>query len=423
MREVHRTWFARSSSQESCGRDLVPLGNPSIHRDPETGRCYLRGVKRCGNRWACPVCARSRAIETSQEIREQLRRHREAGGEVAFVTCTLPHHAGHTCEEVRDAVSESWGYMLRGSPWGRWGERLGYVGQIRALEVTHGPNGWHWHVHALLFLEDLPDEELRDAYVRDPNLEGGEGPGGHWRPSLLCWMRNRWERRIRTWYLGDDRALERMNLSRGQYLPDGVDPLFGEPNRQHGVRVTRADEDAGEYVGKMGLFREISAIDLKRGHTEGHRTPFQILRDVCRTWTERDRRLWQAYVDATEGKAQTYTSPAVRERYARDEQLELEEEREPEDDLLLEVKTELWRLCRQMRDAFDLQIVDRAQEGGAEAVVEWLRELVAQADVGKVVGYSREQRFAYLREPVEPPGDPPPDPVDEQTNLDVGRAA
>jgi hypothetical protein len=39
-------------------------------------------------------------------------------------------------------------------------ELFGIVGVVRVVEVTHGRNGWHPHVHALVFARDLDDQSL-----------------------------------------------------------------------------------------------------------------------------------------------------------------------------------------------------------------------------------------------------------------------
>ena len=36
---------------------------------------------------------------------------------------------------------------------------MGCVGWVRTVEVTHGANGWHVHVHALLIWKNQVDQE------------------------------------------------------------------------------------------------------------------------------------------------------------------------------------------------------------------------------------------------------------------------
>lgn len=429
LRQVHQDLFATSEAESQCGRAPAPrrggFHNPEIRRDAD-GRCWTWGVRVCGNAWKCATCAPRVARRKGEELQAAIEDHRQAGGSVYMLTLTLPHHAGHRCEDVRDAVLKSWSYLLGSSPWKRQAARIQYVGVVRSLETTHGPNGWHWHVHAVLFLDGtLQEEELADCYRWDPDHEQGAGPDQKWRPSLLCWMRDRWARRVRTWYFDREGELARMNLNRGNHLPDHLEEAFGEPSRHHGVRLQAGDRGAGWYVTKMGLGRETTGLAEKKGRT-GHRTPFQILHDVCNSWSTRDVRLWREYVAATEGKAHVYWSSEVRKRYRdkEEDQIELGLEEAEEAELVVEVDADLWREAVRHDTDAPTRMVQEAERGGASAVVQYLSRLI---DAGPTrdayeVRYNSAQRYVRLaagwkrRESYQ---HPEPSPVEEDPQLDL----
>lgn len=59
-------------------------------------------------------------------------------------------------------VTETFRKVKQGKAWTQGRDRFGWLGDVRALEVTHGDNGWHPHIHALVFLKDWTDKD--DAY-------------------------------------------------------------------------------------------------------------------------------------------------------------------------------------------------------------------------------------------------------------------
>jgi hypothetical protein len=89
------------------------------------------------------IC-RARQIETA------LRQHVDAGGSALLATYTVPHTRDESLPAVLARLADTWRRYARNA----WHDVLGehYVGNVRALEVVHGVNGWHPHYHALVFV-------------------------------------------------------------------------------------------------------------------------------------------------------------------------------------------------------------------------------------------------------------------------------
>jgi hypothetical protein len=134
------------------------------------------GLVTCGSVWSCPRCsaviAHSRAEEISSAVRECHRR----GGTVYLMTLTMRHTAEDRLKDVWNALSQGWRSAFGTRSWsgqrlrtaersGRTfdipaimgdAERFDVAGLTRVVEATygspaHGGNGWHLHVHALIF--------------------------------------------------------------------------------------------------------------------------------------------------------------------------------------------------------------------------------------------------------------------------------
>jgi hypothetical protein len=178
----------------NCGRKMV--GNrATLHQC--NGIAHFGGVETCGSIWVCPVCAAKITEGRRAEIDHILQAHREAGGRAYMATFTLPHYAFQACAPLRRAVSDCWRKVKSGKAWVEARERYGWLGDIRALEITHGRNGWHPHLHVLILLEPWADK--REAYA------------------LGGWMFDRWAA-----------AVERTGLGRCSVDAFSFEPVDGE---------------------------------------------------------------------------------------------------------------------------------------------------------------------------------------------------
>ena len=145
-----------------CGR--VRRGNVVGVRSGPTGAGFS-GLVTCGSPWACPVCNAKimavRRLEIGAAVTEWMSR----GGAVLFVTRTLRHHRGNRLSDLWDVLSGAWQSLQNGSPWSRWRERLGLHGALRVIETTTGDNGWHVHVHALLFVAGTVSDDVAQSFA------------------------------------------------------------------------------------------------------------------------------------------------------------------------------------------------------------------------------------------------------------------
>jgi len=150
---------------------------------------------------------------------------------------------------------------------------MGHVGQVRALEVTHGRkstrnNGWHPHFHILQFCEKPSTPEQREA----------------WADALYV----RWAR-----------FCEKQGL--------------GMPSREHGIRLDDGSK-ATAYVTKWGLEDEMTKGHTKRGK-DGGETPFDLLRALLVDAKDKQAAaLFREYAEHFKGKQQLSWSNGLKRR-------------------------------------------------------------------------------------------------------------
>lgn len=250
-----------------CGR--YPVGE--FGKNPHPGYVAIRhgdgggdvsGVVTCGSVWHCPVCAAKIAGERRRQIRKLLLAHMACRRSVFMVTLTVPHARFDDPRELRRAVAASWQKLVSGAPWKRRIAASGVMGFVRSLEVTHGGNGWHPHLHVLLFTEAMNDTAARD---------------------LSGWMFERWAAIVARAGLGKC-SVDAWRFERAA-----------------------AVERAGDYVLKGALDFELTHAHMK-GARVGHRGPMQILVDVRQFGQPRDKALFRTYAEAFKGARQlTYS--------------------------------------------------------------------------------------------------------------------
>lgn len=164
------------------------------------GSTHTRGVMRCANVGLCPVCAPVIRQKRSMDIDAAQEAWIARGGSTYFATFTVPHELGDSPAVVLDRLRTMWRKMQQATGFRSWKASVGFEGMIRAFEVTYGRNGWHWHLHVLLFVEGNKIEAPRLAACWRRQFERS-GIGGQYVPKVSFDVRKLSRRGIGS-YLG-----------------------------------------------------------------------------------------------------------------------------------------------------------------------------------------------------------------------------
>jgi hypothetical protein len=324
--------FHRNVNAGKCGTVTVG-GSVEIRRRVVDGTAHYHGLVRCGSWSACAVCSGQIAAHRAEEVRAVADAHRRAGGALYLITLTLPHDEGDRLQPLYVAVADSYRFVRSGAAWYRMKDAIGHVGEVRALEVTVGPNGWHPHLHVLLFTaRALTAAELHA--LRD----------------YLC---RRWCFRVEQF----------------GYRP---------PSPEHGVTVVESHRD--DYLTKMGLADELAHGDSKGGRGES-RTPLLVLADFAQTGDSADLDLWREFVLAMHGARQLTWSRGLRQRYAAEPEMTDAEivagESDEAEEVLAVIAPDTWERLRRADPDVKWRLLDAAEAEGAEAVERLIERTLA----------------------------------------------
>jgi hypothetical protein len=255
-----------------CGRFLHGGSDFATVVLGDSGVAGWGGLQTCGSVWACPVCSATIRQARGCEVERAATGHLAEAGTLAFATFTLPHTRDLPLRQVLGELRDAFGTLRRGRSWRRL-----LAGYVAAVEITHGLNGWHPHLHVLLFL-----------------------PAGAGMPDLTeAWC-------------------------------DAVEKHAGRrPSAEHGARIQPVSAGGGAalatyltkvqdgYGAASSIHLEMARGDLKRGRRHS-RTPFELL-EAAAAGDARAHALWREYEDATKGRRCMTWSTGLRDRFAEDD--------------------------------------------------------------------------------------------------------
>jgi hypothetical protein len=264
------------------------------------GGAHLTGVQSCANVHTCPVCAPKIRAGRMADVLEAVDRHHARGGGFAFLTLTVQHEHGEGLALLLELLGGAWKSVAEHREYKEWRQRLGLVGNIMALEVTDGVNGWHPHRHVMLFTAQPLTRDEIDAFE-----------------AVLDALYARWLRlRGRTAGVTDVETGRRVGV-RLEY----VDPRDGA-----------RPEQLGRYITKLQAGFELTRGDLKKSRHASGRLPMDLLDDVAAggDGSAAARARWQEYEAAMAGKSAVRFSKGLRghlgmEKAKTDQELSEEE--------------------------------------------------------------------------------------------------
>lgn len=254
-----------------CMRTIAPYKtNVEIAKKEGAKRAHYRNLVVCSRIWQCAVCASTITEQRRHELTDAIAK---SDYFPVLLTYTLQHKKADPLTDTLPALLSAFRALKSGRKWQDFTKEYSWVGSVRSLEVTHGANGWHAHLHELALLR-IPIT---------PVVENGIGR----------FIKRRWQESINK--QGFNASWER------------------------GADVRSESKDITEYVAKFGrlpvgkrwtIEHEVTKSPSKRGKMKGN-TPMQLLLD----YGDGDNvagRLFQEYARAFKGRNQLVWSRGLR---------------------------------------------------------------------------------------------------------------
>lgn len=129
-----------------CLRRVIP-GKTSVDVKKSGERLRYTNLMRCSRLWVCPICSAQISEERRIALRSAIEKTKY---EVGMLTYTLQHANNDRCSDLVETLSKCYSRMTSGREYQGFIKRYGILGSLRALEVTHGKNGYHPHLHVMI---------------------------------------------------------------------------------------------------------------------------------------------------------------------------------------------------------------------------------------------------------------------------------
>lgn len=283
-----------------CHRNLNNIdGLVGVFRKRNGSGARFSNIGTCGSVWHCPVCA----VKVSEQRRKELQRAMVVwvackSGNAYLLTLTFPHVDGDALTENLIKFEKAIQTFKNSRTYKNTQERFGSAGVISSREVTWGTNGWHPHLHMLVFA--------------GAGMESEEG--------TLFMLKSAWLRACHK-----HRLLERSKCLKN------VRDFW-----KHALDL-RGGEKAAEYIAKFGrderwgvsseMTRFHSKVGIRKGAwmDDQHFTPFQILE-----WASNGDKvasaLFKEYAEAYHGKRMITWAPGLADWIGVDKKQPTDEE-------------------------------------------------------------------------------------------------
>ncbi len=304
----------------------------AIRADSE--KAWFAGLAACGSVWSCPVCARKVGEYRRDELQRAIDSAVGQGLGVALVTQTFSHGIRDNLGEILTKMAEARSKMTSWSSWKKLKKRYQVEGSIRALEVTHGANGWHPHTHEIYFFKYGLDTEKCAELQREI---------------------------FPIWRL----ACEKVGLAL--------------PNAEHGVDVRGASR-AAQYVGKWGFASELTRSTSKTAWAG--RNPWQMLTDY-HTGDKQAGALFVEYSEAFKGRCQLRWSRGLRdllkigEMFSDEELAALDDFSNPDEVVtVVHLDSTIWALICRLNARGEVLKIARGEKQQLEGWLDNIREKV-----------------------------------------------
>ena len=125
----------------------------------EFKHAHYKGLQTCGSVWVCPMCASKVEERRRIEVAGIFAWAGPEGLDSSLHTNTFSHGMGDDLGELFKRQAAALKSFRTSRSYVSEMKAIGYVAMIRALEITHGRNGWHPHTHELKFHR----EQLNDT--------------------------------------------------------------------------------------------------------------------------------------------------------------------------------------------------------------------------------------------------------------------
>lgn len=279
----------------------------------------FKNLKYCSSIWLCPVCSSRIASERRSELAQAVE---VSGAYTALITFTLAHSKNDTLEDLLKALRSALNKVKSGRWYQSFLQDHEIIASASSLEFTYGSNGWHPHIHWLIFLNKKPDVKALQSQL-----------------------------------LGRYKAFLEKSGNYASYY--------------HGIDVRASRKDVSGYISKWNVIHELSNVQAKRA--KGDSLTSWQLAQLAVSGDKQAQALWLEYARATYRKKALTWSRGARDllglgQEKEDDEIIQDDEQVKESEHICSFEPQEWYFI--MDHGLIGEVHHQARIGGAQAVNE-----------------------------------------------------
>lgn len=347
LQSLARKLLGYKHRTNACLRVIQPMETHAEirARGIETVKTSYGKLIKCASIWTCPICAISISETRRKELSHAITSHENNGNTIMMATYTLSHFRSDKLINTLTDLKKARRVFKSGRKWSTIKSTYGIIGSIAASEVTWGKNGWHPHIHEILFLTGHFDEKLAHSLERD--------------------LQERWIEAI------------------GDFGRIGVKGVA--------FKLTASSRYTSEYVAKFGhepamgydwdFSHEATKQVSKRAKNKDHASPIELLT----AWGNGSKiagDLWLEYTSAFYRKQQLVWSKGLKDLFGI---ADISDEQASEDGnvgyyVLAEINADIWAQLM-ARDRFGMvraKMLQIGQKEGGRGIENYIEEILSE---------------------------------------------
>lgn len=158
-----RNYFLLSVIRKLLPRERVT----KCHRKLWNGTVY-KGPFMCSSAWYCPFCSSRISHVRWEEISSFSLFWKQQHRQILFVNYTVPHSIFQSLKTVADLLLRA--YRFLGTSHSiRLFKKRNVFASVKVIEVKYGKNGWHPHIHELMFMNWPTNDPSSPDYEHEEN--------------------------------------------------------------------------------------------------------------------------------------------------------------------------------------------------------------------------------------------------------------
>ena len=307
-----RQMFDRKfKAKRLCGSQRALTVSPAVFLIKTETKSRYYGLNRCNSSWACPTCTPKRMAEYGTRIAAAIdalaAKYKQSA---CMLTLTIPHRNWMRVDDLFQILLDTWRefakkkstsrqkkytlktnvgedkravgkrgdehtYIIRflkNSAYPQMREQLQIDHTVRVYEFTWGENGWHPHIHSLLWVPNHLFDKLNDG----------------WSEKLSeSWLNIAQDKMYKHYVKQEPENAEKIKAI--------VDELFSEKQRRHISTQLSTDKDgkvrrvdSSHYIAGWSGDLEVSNERKMKRAAEGHYSPTQILEKAYEHRSDKD---------------------------------------------------------------------------------------------------------------------------------------